>query len=142
MACLSFYLAAEAAAEAETASTGVKENLVAEAAAAVEPLLCTLTLKKPMICIQAATYHYILALAALAVKAGTDLQLEPLEEILLQSLKIVLIKHCVRLDVVVVEAALVTHETQQQIQLAVQAARFLILMITMITLSTLQAKQG
>ena len=56
MVYLSFYLVVEAAVEAETKSTEVKENLEAEAAVAAEPLLCTLTLKKPMICIQAATY--------------------------------------------------------------------------------------
>ena len=56
MACLSFYPALEAEAAAETMSAEVKENLEAVAAGAVEPLLCTLTLKKPMICIQAATY--------------------------------------------------------------------------------------
>ena len=46
----------EAAAEAETTSTEVKENLEAVAVAVAEPLLCTLTLKKPMILIQTATY--------------------------------------------------------------------------------------
>ena len=56
MVYLSFYLAAEAAVEAETKRTCFKENLEAEAAEAVEPLLCTLTLKKPMILIQTATY--------------------------------------------------------------------------------------
>ena len=59
------YPAAEAA--AETTSTEVKENLEAAAEAAAEPLLCTLTLKKLMICIQAATYTYQLAFMALAV---------------------------------------------------------------------------
>ena len=53
---LSFCQALEAEAEAETTSTEVKENLEAEAVVAVEPLLCTLTLKKPMILIQTATY--------------------------------------------------------------------------------------
>ena len=67
MAYLSFYQVLEAEAEAETTSTGVKENLAAEAAVAAEPLLCTLTLKKLMICIQAATYTYQLAFMALAV---------------------------------------------------------------------------
>ena len=57
MVYLSFSPALEAAAEAETTSTEVKENLEAEAVVAVEPLLCTLTLKKLMICIQAATYE-------------------------------------------------------------------------------------
>lgn len=51
MVYLSFYLAAEVAAEAETKRSGVKDTQVVEAVAAVEPLLCTLTLKKPMICI-------------------------------------------------------------------------------------------
>ena len=53
---LSFCQALEAEAEAETMSTEVKENLEAEAVAEAEPLLCTLTLKKLMILIQAATY--------------------------------------------------------------------------------------
>ena len=56
MVYLSFYLAAEAEVEVETKSTGVKDTQAAEAEAAVEPLLCTLTLKELMICIQAATY--------------------------------------------------------------------------------------
>ena len=56
MVYLSFYLVVEAAVEAETKRTCFKENLEAEAVVAVEPLLCTLTLKKLMICIQAATY--------------------------------------------------------------------------------------
>ena len=56
MVYLSFFPALEVEAEAETTSTGVKENLAAVAAVAAEPLLCTLTLKKLMICIQAATY--------------------------------------------------------------------------------------
>ena len=45
----------EAAAEVETASTDFKENLEAVAAEAAEPLLFTLTLKKLMIFIRAAT---------------------------------------------------------------------------------------
>ena len=57
MVYLSFYLVVEAAVEAETKRTCFKENLEAEAVVAVEPLLCTLTLKKLMICIQAATYE-------------------------------------------------------------------------------------
>lgn len=56
MVYLSFYLVAEAEAEVETKSTGVKDTQVVEAAEAVEPLLSTLTLKELMICIQAATY--------------------------------------------------------------------------------------
>lgn len=56
MVYLSFYLAAEAAAEAETKRTCFKENLEAEAAEVVEPLLCTLTLKKLMIILRTATY--------------------------------------------------------------------------------------
>ena len=95
MVYLSFYLAAEVAAEAETTSTGVKENLVAEAEAVAEPLLCTLTLKKLMILIQAATYTYQLALAELAAKAGTDFPPEALEELLLQSLETALVRQCV-----------------------------------------------
>lgn len=46
----------EAAAEAETTSTEVKENLEAEAEAVAEPLLCTLMLKKLMILIRIVTY--------------------------------------------------------------------------------------
>ena len=56
MVYLSFSPVLEAAVEAETKRTCFKENLEAEAVVAVEPLLCTLTLKKPMILIQAATY--------------------------------------------------------------------------------------
>ena len=56
MVYLSFYLAAEAAVEVETKSTGLKGIQVVEVAVAAEPLLCTLMLKKLMICIQAATY--------------------------------------------------------------------------------------
>ena len=70
MAYLSFYLALEAEAEAETTSTGVKENLAGEVAAGAEPLLSTLTLKKLMSMIQAATYTYQLALAELAAKVA------------------------------------------------------------------------
>ena len=95
MAYLSFYLALEAEAAAETMSTEVKENREAVAAAAAEPLLCTLTLKKLMILIQAATYTYQLALAELAAKAGTDFPPEALEELLLQSLKTALVRQCV-----------------------------------------------
>ena len=95
MVYLSFYLVVEAAAEAETTSTEVKENLEAEAVAAAEPLLCTLMLKKLMICIQAAIYQYQLALAELVVRAVQDLPLEALEEILLQNLKVALVRHCV-----------------------------------------------
>ena len=56
MVYLSFYLVVEAAVEVETKSMHFKDTQVVEAAEAVELLLCTLTLKKPMICIQAATY--------------------------------------------------------------------------------------
>ena len=56
MVYLSFSPALEAAVEAETKRTCFKENLEAEAVAAAEPLLCTLTLKKLMILIQTATY--------------------------------------------------------------------------------------
>ena len=58
MVYLSFYLAAEAAAEAETASTEVKGTQVAEVEAAVEPLSSTLMLKKLMMLIRTATYTY------------------------------------------------------------------------------------
>lgn len=57
MVYLSFSLVLEAAVEVETKRSGVKDTQVAEAVVAVEPLLCTLTLKKPMICIQTATYQ-------------------------------------------------------------------------------------
>ena len=57
MVYLSFYLVVEAAVEAETKSTRFKDTQVVEAVVAAEPLLCTLTLKKLMICIQAATYE-------------------------------------------------------------------------------------
>ena len=57
MVYLSFYLVVEAAVEAETKRTCFKDTQVVEAVAAVELLLCTLTLKKLMICIQAATYE-------------------------------------------------------------------------------------
>ena len=56
MAYLSFCQAPAAEAEAETMSTEVKENPEAVAAAAVEPLSCTLTLKKLMIILRTATY--------------------------------------------------------------------------------------
>ena len=56
MAYLSFYLALEAEAAAETTSTGVKENLVAVAVAVAQPLLSTLMLKKLMILIRIVTY--------------------------------------------------------------------------------------
>ena len=95
MAYLSFYLALEAEAAAETMSTEVKENLEAVAAAAVEPLSSTLMLKKLMMLIRTATYTYQLALVALAVKAGTDFPPEALAKILLQSLKTALVRHCV-----------------------------------------------
>ena len=56
MVYLSFYLAVEAVAAAETKSSEVKDTQVVEAVAAVELLLCTLTLKKLMMLIKAATY--------------------------------------------------------------------------------------
>ena len=92
MVYLSFCQALEAEAAAETTSTEVKENLEAEAAAAVEPLSSTLTLKKLMSMIQAATYTYQLALAELAAKAGTDFPPEVMEKILLRILKIALVR--------------------------------------------------
>ena len=99
MACLSFYPAPAVEAVAETMSTEVKENLEAVAAAAAEPLLCTLTLKKLMIFIQVATYIYQLALVALAAKAGTDFPPEAPEKTLLRGLKIALVRQCVQLHV-------------------------------------------
>ena len=56
MVYLSFYLVVEAAVEAETKSTGVKDTQVAEAVAVAEPLLSTLTLKELMIIIRIVTY--------------------------------------------------------------------------------------
>lgn len=112
----------EVEAAAETTSTEAKENREAVAAAAVQPLLCTLTLKKLMILIQAATYTYQLALAELAAKAGTDFPPEALEEILLQSLKTVVVRQCVRLHAMVVAAVPATHETLQPIRQAASAA--------------------
>ena len=56
MVYLSFYLVVEAAVAAETKSSEVKDAQVVEVVAAVELLLCTLTLKKLMMLIQAATY--------------------------------------------------------------------------------------
>ena len=76
-------------------STEVKENREAEVAAEEEQLLSTLTLKKLMRLIQAATYTYQLALAELAAKAGTDFPPEALEELLLQSLETALVRQCV-----------------------------------------------
>ena len=64
-----------------------------------------------------------------------DLQMEPLEEILLQSLKIDLVQHCVRLHARAVKVAPATLEMQQLIRLVVKVARFLI------TLATIQTKQ-
>ena len=56
MVYLSFYLALEVEVEVETSITEVKGTQVAEVAVVAEPLLCTLTLKKLMMLIQAATY--------------------------------------------------------------------------------------
>ena len=56
MAYLSFYLALEVEVEVETSITEVKGTQVVEVAVVAEPLLCTLTLKKLMMLIQAATY--------------------------------------------------------------------------------------
>ena len=126
MAYLSFCQALEAAAAAETTSTGVKENLAAEAAAAAEPLLCTLTLKKLMICIQAATYIYQLAPVAKAAKAGADFPPEAMEQILRQRLKLALVRQCVELNATVALAVEATPETLQPIRLAVQAAQLTI----------------
>ena len=57
MVYLSFYLALEVEAVAETTNTGVKGTQVAEVEAAVEPLLSTLTLKKLTILIRIAIYE-------------------------------------------------------------------------------------
>ena len=72
---------------------------------------------------------------AKAVKAVQDLPLEPLEAILLQSLKIALVQHCVRLHARAVKAVPVTLEMQQLIRLVVKVARFFI------TLATMKTKQ-
>ena len=68
-----------------------------------------------------------------AVKAVQDLPLEPLEEILSQSLKIALVQHCVQLHARAVKAAPATLEMQQLIRLVVKVARFLITIATMKT---------
>lgn len=86
---------------AETKRSGLKDTQVVEAVAAAEPLLCTLMLRKLMILIQAATYTYQLALAELAAKVVQDLQLEAPEETLLQSLKLALVRQCVKLHALV-----------------------------------------
>ena len=126
MVYLSFSPVQEVEAEAETTSTGVKENLAAEAAVAAEPLLCTLTLKKLMIFIQAATYTYQLALVALAAKAGTDFPPEAQEKTLLRGLKIALVRQCVQLHVSEEVAAPATLEMLQPMRLAATAELFLI----------------
>ena len=72
---------------------------------------------------------------AKAVRAVQDLPLEPMEEILSQSLKIALVQHCVRLHARAVKGALATPEMLRLIQLVVKVARFLI------TLATIQTKQ-
>ena len=128
-ACLSFYQALGAVAEAETTNTEVKENLVAEAEAEAELLLCTLTLKKLMIFIQAATYTYQLALVALAAKAGTDFRPEAPEKTLLRGLKIDLVRQCVQLHVSEEVAAPATLEMLQPMRLAATAELFLITLI-------------
>ena len=70
-----------------------------------------------------------------AVKAVPDLPLEALEAILLQSLKIDLVQHCIRLHARAVKAVPVTLEMQQLIRLVVKVARFLV------TLATMKTKQ-
>ena len=57
MVYLSFYLALEAAVEAETKRSGLKGTQVVEAVVAAEPLLSTLTLKKLTILIRIAIYE-------------------------------------------------------------------------------------
>ena len=61
-------------------------------------------------------------MAALAVQVVQDLPPEALEEILLHSLKVALVWHCVRLHAMAALVALDTPEMPQPIQLAVQAA--------------------
>ena len=124
MAYLSFYQVLAAEAAAETTNTEVKENLEAEAVAVAELLLFTLTLKELIISLLTATYTYQLATAALAAKAGTDFPPEAPEELLLQSLKVALVRHCIRLHVVAAKAALATPETLQPTRLVAQAAVF------------------
>ena len=58
------------------------------------------------------------------VKVVPDLQLEPTEEILLQSLKTALVQQCVKLYVAAVKEALATSEMMQPMQLVAQAAVF------------------
>ena len=76
-----------------------------------------------------------MVLAAKAVRAGQDLQMEAPEEILLQSLKVALVRHCVRLHARAGKAVPATSEMKQLIRLVVKVARFLI------TLATIQTKQ-
>ena len=112
----------EAAAEAETTSTEVKENLEAAAAAVAEPLLSTLTLKELMIIIRIVTYQYQLALVAPVAKAGADSPPEALEQILRQHLKLALVRQCVELHAWVAVVAPATLEMQQPIQLVALVA--------------------
>lgn len=56
------------------------------------------------------------------VQAVQDLQLEAMAKILLHSLKVALVRHCVRLHAVVAKVALATPEMMQPIRLVVQAA--------------------
>lgn len=55
-----------------------------------------------------------------------DFPLEALEQILMQCLKIALVRQCVELHVTAAKAALATPEMLQLIQLAVQVARLTI----------------
>lgn len=121
MVYLSFCPVLGAEVGVETMMYCFKEDQAAEAVAVAEQLLSTLTLKVLMIIIQAATYTYQLELAALAVKAGTDSPLEALEGVLLHSLKVALVRHCVQLYALVAKAVPAMLEMKQLIRLVAQA---------------------
>ena len=122
MVYLSFCPVLVAEVGVETMMYCFKEDQAAEAVAVAEQLLSTLTLKVLMIIIQAATYTYQLELAALAVKAGTDSPLEALEVVLLHSLKVALVRHCVQLYALVAKAVPAMLEMKQLIRLVAQVA--------------------
>ena len=116
MVYLFFCLVLEAEAVVETMTYCFKEDQAAEAVAVAEQLLSTLTLKVLMIIIQAATYTYQLELAALVVRVVKNFQMEALEGVLLHSLKIAMVRHCVQLHVAAARAAPATPETLQPIR--------------------------
>ena len=116
MVYLFFCPVLEAEAGVETMTYCFKEDQAVEAVAVAEQLLSTLTLKVLMIIIQAATYTYQLELAALVVMVVKNFQMEALEGVLLHSLKIALVRHCVQLCVAAAMAAPATPETLQPIR--------------------------